>query len=217
MSITVDKIDINITSDYYGNVFLNHHDDVYYFMIDIDDGLTLHKIKNTKTYIDNCNNNKQVKDNIESGKILASKETLRGKTSSALKKMGLDEKEKLCETNEFIEYDEKYEEAKYFYVNYEKNEEEYFTEYEDDEYYLNLNGTIHFSNLLFFDKPNYNTIYIHDKCVKATIENKTGFCDKRITIYSNNKIRLYFVGDKDLWYKIDIHDNTIRLLDFEDL
>jgi hypothetical protein len=196
MSIKIDSEDIKIFYDYLGNIFLNYENSYYYF--DITDELELLKINNIDLYKKYLEDNNHIK-NTTKGEIFQSKQTLKGTTNDYIK--GNDEI-----TDNSI--DHKYYESKFYHMKYDKIEEDHFMNLNDDDSYINCDS-LTLCNFAFLNPPSYDMIYMEDNIVLATVENKTGFCTKRITIHSNNKIRLYFVGDKDYFYKIKIINNTL--------
>lgn len=199
MSVKVDNISIDIVYDYLGNLFLSYENNYYYF--DIIDELELVKINNVDFYKKYLLDNQHIK-NISSGQINPSKCTLKGVTIDYVK-----DNEEIDEIN----IDENFTESKYYHMKYDKIEEDHFQDISDEGSYVNCDY-LRSCDFAFLNPPSNDFIVMEDNMVKATVENKNGFCSKRITIHSDNNIRVYYVGDKDYHYKIIIDKNELSVV-----
>lgn len=198
MSIKVDDSEILIKYDFLGNIFLNFKDEYYYF--DIIDQLELVKINNIDFYKKYLLDNKHIEE-ISEGKINPCKGTLKGATMDFIK-----DNDEIHEKN----IDEKFIESKYYHMEYDKIEEDHFVDISEEGSYVNCQY-LDKCDFVFINPPSNDFIYMEDNIVKATVENKTGFCTKRITLYSDNKIRVYFIGDRDYFYKINVNNDKLSL------
>lgn len=201
-----------ILVDFLGNIFLKHNDYYYYISLnnDLDCGIELIRILNINKLKKNYEFSSHLKNLIKSGEIMVNGNTLQGKVASHMNDTNQED------NNEYNYTDKSYHERKYFKTIYDDSDNE---ENDDDiKYYINgvcENNETHgikYADLLFSSANNYETILIDGNIeshkVISTVEKKDGYCDSRLSIYTNGIMRCNFF-DVSKWAKIYYENNEL--------
>ncbi len=215
MKIFGTNVDVSCTLmvDHIGNICLKYKDNYYYVYVDDAriDFVHLKNVQNLRKQL-NCNNDIISIVKRQSKKIIASDETLRGKTMKYIDDMQDTDKY----TSDFSSYDSTFVERMYYNlldVDTCCDDEDTF----DDTlpFYVNLmvgdsTDEIEFADILMEHPASHDTIVMRGNCestnVCATIERKDGFCARRLTIYTDGFMKINNVGDKITYFKVVIDD-----------
>jgi hypothetical protein len=203
----IPKVDVVIETDYLGNIYIKHTLDkkVVHYIVSLDSsensGIILTRIKNPSIFKKNLEDAEYLKSQVKSGIIKASNSTLSGRAYESLKDMNDEEREDYILKNDFASFDPGFHERKYFWVQYDENDEPLEGE-EDDTFYLNgvsdndPSGII-YSKLLSLSPGSFDTLLIQgdisSKSVLSNIERIDGYCTSRLTIYTLGFCRVNFV------------------------
>jgi hypothetical protein len=233
MSLTTSDSSIIIECDYYGNILFLHKNNYYYLELDIDNKLggQLFKLKNIDYYKRNLVLCKDMIDTVETGKINLTEMTLKGTVQNKINNMSDEMIEEIKEKNNFFNFDDTFEESKYYYITKDLSDTESIDSY--DEETSNENNTFIFNDVCF-DKTNDNkiniselllngpsihdTIYIdgnqESKIVTSTIEHNQ-FCSTRIILFSKNILKINFIGTKTFTNQIIINNNELSIISYD--
>ena len=200
-------VDVIVETDYLGNIYIKHTIDknVIYYIVSLDSseisGISLTRIKNPLIFKKNLEDAEHLKNEVRSGTIKASNSTLSGRAYESLKEMNDEEREDYMLKNDFASFDPGFHERKYFWVQYDEDDEPLEGE-EDDTFYLNgvtendPSGII-YSELLSLSPGSFDTLLIQgdtsSKSVLSNIERIDGYCTSRLTMYTLGFCRVNFV------------------------
>lgn len=203
----IPKVDVVVETDYLGNIYIKHtiDDKVIYYIVSLDPsestGIVLTRIKNPSIFKNNLKDAEHLKNEVKSGIIKASNSTLSGRAYESLKDMNDEEREDYMLKNDFASFDPGFHEQKYFWVQYDENDEPLEGE-EDNTFYLNGvsendSSGILYSELLSLSPGSFDTLLIQgeisSKSVLSNIERIDGYCSSRLTMYTLGFCRVNFV------------------------
>lgn len=199
-----------IMVDFLGNIFLHHNEKYYYITLnnDIKCGVELIEILNIKQLKRNYEESFQLKRLIKSGVIKNNGQTLQSRVITNLN----NESE---HNNEFAYTDKSYHERQYFKTVYDDDSDNET----DDNGSFYINGVnendgfgLKYAELLFTCDNNYETILIdgniESKKIISTVEKKNGYCDSRLSIYTNGIFRCNFFNCSK-WAKLGWFDGNL--------
>lgn len=197
-----------VQCDYMGNIYLKHDDTYYMVYLDVDSpqGTELVKMKNVNPFRETLKDNQHLASHLRSGTIKSGNTTLSGRAYEAMTDMTVEEREDYMLKNDYCVNDHQFIERKYFWVQYDE-EDEPLEDEEDTGFYLNgvINeddiaddsyGMVH-SDLLFETGCSFDTMLIGgdlmSKHVVSNCERVDGYCTSRLTIFTSGHFRCNFI------------------------
>lgn len=199
---------VYIQTDYLGNIYLKHNDQYYTVSLDSyqPSGVELNKIEKPNIFRKNLIESRFLRDAVKSGVIKANNSSLAGKAYESMSDMTEEELDDYMTKNDFSSFDSSFHERKYYWVQYNEEDEPLEGE-EDDGFYLNgisedsQQGMV-YSDLLSLSPGTFDTILIQgdttSKGVISTTERIDGYCTARLTIYTSGHFRPNFMDSSRL-------------------
>lgn len=127
-----------IQTDYLGNIYIKYKDIYYIVSLDIsaESGIQLTQIIKPNCFRNNLLEIKNISENVRTGIINSGNQTLRGRVYETLNDMDDEEREDYMLKNDCSSYDPGFYERKYFWVQYQEEDEPIEGEI-DDSFYMN--------------------------------------------------------------------------------
>lgn len=198
-----------LQTDYLGNIYLKYNDKYYIVSLDsyTESGIELNRIYNVNIFRKNLLESQFLKDAVKKGIIKTNSSSLSGRAYESLNDMNDEEREEYISKNDFSCFDASFHERKYFWVQY--NEEDEPTEGdEDSNFYLNgiaentCHDGIQYSDLLSLNTGSFDTILIKgdttSKKVISNTERIDGYCTARLTVYTSGHFRTNFIDSSKM-------------------
>lgn len=201
--------EVYVQTDYMGNVYLKHNDQYYTVSLDSyhPSGVELNKIEKPNIFRKNLIESRFLKDAVRSGVIKANNSSLAGKAYESMSDMTEEELDDYMAKNDFSSFDSSFHEKKYYWVQYNEEDEPMEGE-EDDGFFLNgisdgpQQQGIMYSDLLALSPGTFDTLLLQgdtsSKNVISSIERVDGYCTARLTVYTSGHFRPNFMDSSKL-------------------